>query len=208
MLRRAAVACLRQLVTREAKEVSDQALTLAVDSNKPDPSYMARPESNITETGLEGVLYGMMDTEIDGKLISDIEDTLVSLLQSLATKNLTRWLLLLKDVLSASTGKCYIGHAGKCYTGHFGKCYTDQACQPCKCCDTLVSLLQSLATKNLTRWLLLLKDVLSASTGKCYIGHAGKCYTGHPGQSAAVSGHQESDQVAIAAEGRSQCLYW
>ena len=107
LLRRAAVACLRQLVTREAKEVSDQALTLAVDSNKPDPSYMARPESNITETGLEGVLYGMMDTEIDGKLISDIEDTLVSLLQSLATKNLTRWLLLLKDVLSASTGKCY-----------------------------------------------------------------------------------------------------
>ncbi|KAK3093785.1 hypothetical protein FSP39_020183 [Pinctada imbricata] len=103
LLRRAAVACLRQLVTREAKEVSDLALTLAVDSNKPDLLSSTKPDVLITETGLEGVLYGMMDTETDGKLISDVQDTLVSLLQSLATKNLTRWLLLLKDVLSAST---------------------------------------------------------------------------------------------------------
>lgn len=95
LLRRAAVGCLRQLVTREAGEVSDQALTLAGDGTNED--------SIVTETGLEGLLFGMMDTETDGKLISDVQDTLVSLLQSLATQNLTRWLLLLKGVLSAST---------------------------------------------------------------------------------------------------------
>ncbi|XP_048732912.2 HEAT repeat-containing protein 5B-like isoform X5 [Ostrea edulis] len=95
LLRRAAVGCLRQLVTREAGEVSDQALTLAGDDSNED--------SIVTETGLEGLLFGMMDTEIDGKLISDVQDTLISLLQSLATQNLTRWLLLLKGVLSSST---------------------------------------------------------------------------------------------------------
>lgn len=84
-------------MTREAGEVSDQALTLAGDGTNED--------SIVTETGLEGLLFGMMDTETDGKLISDVQDTLVSLLQSLATQNLTRWLLLLKGVLSASTGK-------------------------------------------------------------------------------------------------------
>lgn len=100
LLRRAAVGCLRQLVTREAGEVSEQALTLAVSEGKEGP-----PDSIITDTGLEGSLFGMMDTETDGKLISDVQDTIDSLLQSLATQNLTRWLKLLKDVLSASTGK-------------------------------------------------------------------------------------------------------
>lgn len=95
LLRRAAVGCLRQLVTREAGEVSEQALTLAVSEGT---------DTLITDTGLEGALFGMMDTETDGKLISDVQDTIDSLLQSLATKNLTRWLKLLKDVLSASTG--------------------------------------------------------------------------------------------------------
>ena len=101
MLRRAAVACLRQLVTREAKEVSEHALTLAVDDTLKD----AKAEFCITESGLEGALFAMCDTEVDEKLISDIQDTLVSLLQSLATQNLTRWLNLVREVLSASTGK-------------------------------------------------------------------------------------------------------
>ncbi|PVD26321.1 hypothetical protein C0Q70_13992 [Pomacea canaliculata] len=97
LLRRAAVACLRQLVTREAKEVSTMALTLAGDGKD------GRSSSNIGETGLEGALFSMLDREVDGKLVSDVQDTLVSLLQSLAILNLTRWLQLLKDVLSAST---------------------------------------------------------------------------------------------------------
>lgn len=103
MLRRAAVACLRQLVTREAKEVSEHALNLAVD----DTSKDGKPDFGITESGLEGALFAMCDTEVDEKLISDIQDTLVSLLQSLATQNLTRWLNLVREVLSASTGECH-----------------------------------------------------------------------------------------------------
>ncbi|KAK7506949.1 hypothetical protein BaRGS_00001800 [Batillaria attramentaria] len=97
LLRRAAVACLRQLVTREAKEVSAMALTLAGEGKD------GRSSSNISESGLEGALFSMLDEETDGKLVSDVQDTLVSLLQALAITNLTRWLQLLKDVLSAST---------------------------------------------------------------------------------------------------------
>ncbi|XP_076463435.1 HEAT repeat-containing protein 5B-like isoform X2 [Babylonia areolata] len=97
LLRRAAVACLRQLVTREAKEVSAMALTLSGEGKD------GRCSANITESGLEGALFSMLDTETDGKLTSDVQDTLVSLLQALAIPNLTRWLQLLKDVLSASS---------------------------------------------------------------------------------------------------------
>uniref|UniRef100_A0A8C5TAC1 HEAT repeat-containing protein 5B n=1 Tax=Malurus cyaneus samueli TaxID=2593467 RepID=A0A8C5TAC1_9PASS len=59
---------------------------------------------NITETGLEGVLFGMLDRETDRKLCSDIHDTLGHMLSSLAVENLSHWLMLCKDVLAASSG--------------------------------------------------------------------------------------------------------
>lgn len=63
---------------------------------------------NITETGLEGVLFGMLDRETDRKLCSDIHDTLGHMLSSLAVENLSHWLMLCKDVLAASSGKCSV----------------------------------------------------------------------------------------------------
>uniref|UniRef100_A0A3Q3FDQ2 HEAT repeat-containing protein 5B n=1 Tax=Labrus bergylta TaxID=56723 RepID=A0A3Q3FDQ2_9LABR len=62
-------------------------------------------ELNITETGLEGVLFGMLDRETDRKLCSDIHDTLGHMLSSLAVEKLSHWLKLCKDVLAATTGK-------------------------------------------------------------------------------------------------------
>ena len=59
----------------------------------------------ITDTGLEGALFSMLDKETDPKLCSDIQDTLLSMLQSLAVSKLTRWLQLIKAVLQASSGK-------------------------------------------------------------------------------------------------------
>uniref|UniRef100_A0A6Q2ZMP5 HEAT repeat-containing protein 5B n=1 Tax=Esox lucius TaxID=8010 RepID=A0A6Q2ZMP5_ESOLU len=84
LLRRASVACLRQLVQREAAEVCEYAMNL-----------------NITETGLEGVLFGMLDRETDRKLCHDIHDTLGHMLSSLAVDKLSHWLKLCKDVLAA-----------------------------------------------------------------------------------------------------------
>uniref|UniRef100_A0A663N548 HEAT repeat-containing protein 5B n=1 Tax=Athene cunicularia TaxID=194338 RepID=A0A663N548_ATHCN len=97
LLRRAAVACLRQLAQREAAEVCEYAMSLAKNG------------VNITETGLEGVLFGMLDRETDRKLCSDIHDTLGHMLSSLAVENLSHWLMLCKDVLAASSGNTFVG---------------------------------------------------------------------------------------------------
>uniref|UniRef100_A0A8C3CWG7 HEAT repeat-containing protein 5B n=1 Tax=Cairina moschata TaxID=8855 RepID=A0A8C3CWG7_CAIMO len=92
LLRRAAVACLRQLAQREAAEVCEYAMSLAKNE-------LVRDEM----TGLEGVLFGMLDRETDRKLCSDIHDTLGHMLSSLAVENLSHWLMLCKDVLAASS---------------------------------------------------------------------------------------------------------
>ncbi|CAH1153655.1 unnamed protein product [Phaedon cochleariae] len=99
LLRRAAISCLRQLVQREAKEVCEHAMNLASES---------REQNNvegltITETGLPGVFFSMLDTETDTGLIKDIHDTIISMLQVLSADNLAQWLGLCKGVLTVAT---------------------------------------------------------------------------------------------------------
>ncbi|XP_075452758.1 HEAT repeat-containing protein 5B isoform X5 [Ascaphus truei] len=100
LLRRAAVACLRQLAQREAAEVCEYAMNLAKNAGDKETRGI---NINITDTGLEGVLFGMLDRETDRKLCSDIHDTLGHMLSSLAMDKLSHWLLLCKDVLAASS---------------------------------------------------------------------------------------------------------
>ncbi|KAE8601579.1 hypothetical protein XENTR_v10013725 [Xenopus tropicalis] len=100
LLRRAAVACLRQLAQREAAEVCEYAMNLAKNAGDKESSGL---NINITDTGLEGVLFGMLDRETDRKLCSDIHDTLGHMLSSLAVEKLSHWLQLCKDVLAASS---------------------------------------------------------------------------------------------------------
>uniref|UniRef100_A0AAZ3PEL1 HEAT repeat-containing protein 5B n=1 Tax=Oncorhynchus tshawytscha TaxID=74940 RepID=A0AAZ3PEL1_ONCTS len=100
LLRRAAVACLRQLAQREAAEVCEYAMSLARNKDSTDSTTV---NLNITETGLEGVLFGMLDRETDRKLCHDIHDTLGHMLSSLAVDKLSHWLKLCKDVLAATT---------------------------------------------------------------------------------------------------------
>ena len=61
---------------------------------------------SVAETGLEGMLFSMLDMETDEKLRTNINDTLISMLHELAGEDLARWLSLCKAVLAASTGKC------------------------------------------------------------------------------------------------------
>ncbi|XP_034187118.1 HEAT repeat-containing protein 5B isoform X2 [Osmia lignaria lignaria] len=102
LLRKAAISCLRQLAQREAKEVCEHAMTLANESR--DTNVVEGLV--ITETGLPGVLFSMLDTETDSKLIKDIHDTLTSMLQILAADNLSQWLSLCKDVLTIASEAC------------------------------------------------------------------------------------------------------
>ncbi|XP_077179157.1 HEAT repeat-containing protein 5A isoform X1 [Paroedura picta] len=98
LLRRAVLACLRQLVQREAAEVSEHAVSLAKD-NRED----FNPDINIREVGLEGALLILLDKELDPKLCQDIRETLIHMLTTMAVKRLSFWLKLCKDVLAAST---------------------------------------------------------------------------------------------------------
>ncbi|XP_073751136.1 HEAT repeat-containing protein 5A isoform X5 [Callorhinus ursinus] len=97
LLRRAVLACLRQLVQREAAEVSEHAVMLAKDSRKE-----LTPDANIREVGLEGALLTLLDKETDQKLCHDIKETLNHMLTSMAVDKLSFWLKLCKDVLAAS----------------------------------------------------------------------------------------------------------
>ncbi|XP_036114820.1 HEAT repeat-containing protein 5A isoform X2 [Molossus molossus] len=97
LLRRAVLACLRQLVQREAAEVSEHAVMLAKDSREE-----VTPDANIREVGLEGALLTLLDKETDQKLCRDIKETLNYMLTSMAVDKLFFWLKLCKDVLAAS----------------------------------------------------------------------------------------------------------
>ncbi|XP_039598006.1 HEAT repeat-containing protein 5A isoform X3 [Polypterus senegalus] len=98
-LRRAVVACLRQLTQREAKEVSEHAVALFKDLPSRD---MATLDAAIKESGLEGALFSLLDKESDQQLCQDIKETLNHMLTSMSVNNLSHWIKLCKDVLSAS----------------------------------------------------------------------------------------------------------
>uniref|UniRef100_A0A8B9PYS1 HEAT repeat containing 5A n=1 Tax=Apteryx owenii TaxID=8824 RepID=A0A8B9PYS1_APTOW len=103
LLRRAVVACLHQLVQREAAEVSEYAVAL-VKENKDSflSGALFLADVNVREIGLEGALLGLLDKELDQRLCQDIKDTLSHMLTSMAVEKLSFWLKLCKDVLAAS----------------------------------------------------------------------------------------------------------
>uniref|UniRef100_A0A672QC37 HEAT repeat-containing protein 5A n=1 Tax=Sinocyclocheilus grahami TaxID=75366 RepID=A0A672QC37_SINGR len=122
-LRRAVVACLRQLAQREAVEVSEHAVALVKELPRRDNTQLGESASpplhnivssqhvsavlcilNVTikEVGLEGALFSLLDRESDPRLCRDIQETLVHMMSSAAESNLADWLKLCKDVLSAS----------------------------------------------------------------------------------------------------------
>ncbi|XP_049994757.1 HEAT repeat-containing protein 5A isoform X3 [Alexandromys fortis] len=96
LLRRAVLACLRQLVQREAVEVSEHAVLLARDSGD------LAADADIKEVGLEGALLALLDKETDKSLCQDIRETLHHMLTSMAVEKLSFWLKLCRDVLAAS----------------------------------------------------------------------------------------------------------
>uniref|UniRef100_A0A3Q4I408 HEAT repeat containing 5a n=1 Tax=Neolamprologus brichardi TaxID=32507 RepID=A0A3Q4I408_NEOBR len=100
-LRRAVVACLRQLVQREALEVSEHAIALVKELPRRDNTQL---DVTIKEVGLEGALFILLDRESDFSLRKDIQETLVHMMAASATSSkLAHWLKLCKDVLSATT---------------------------------------------------------------------------------------------------------
>ncbi|XP_051502390.1 HEAT repeat-containing protein 5A isoform X1 [Myxocyprinus asiaticus] len=98
-LRRAVVACLRQLAQREAVEVSEHAVALVKELPRRDNTQL---DVTIKEVGLEGALFSLLDRQSDPHICRDIRETLVHMISSAAEGNLAHWLKLCKDVLSVS----------------------------------------------------------------------------------------------------------
>lgn len=65
-----------------------------VDTNK---KKFALPES-----GLEGALFGMLDTEVNKELRCHLQETLISLVQGTSGELLNNWLMLSKEILATS----------------------------------------------------------------------------------------------------------
>jgi hypothetical protein len=101
VLRQSAVACLRQLAQREAREVCVHAAVM-IEAEKDKEGRGCLDVLRFTESGLPGILFSILDHELDHSLISNIHDTLTSIMQSMAAENLTGWLGLLREVLTVS----------------------------------------------------------------------------------------------------------
>ncbi|XP_063803533.1 HEAT repeat-containing protein 5A isoform X1 [Pseudophryne corroboree] len=97
ILRRAVLACLRQLAQREAAEVSEHAMTMAKDGEED-----FKLDINMRELGLEGVLLSLLDRESDCQLLQDVKETLLHMQSCTGLRRLSFWLKLHKDILSAS----------------------------------------------------------------------------------------------------------
>uniref|UniRef100_A0A671MCN5 HEAT repeat-containing protein 5A n=1 Tax=Sinocyclocheilus anshuiensis TaxID=1608454 RepID=A0A671MCN5_9TELE len=117
-LRRAVVACLRQLAQREAVEVSEHAVALVKELPCRDNTQLGESASpplhnivssqHVSEVGLEGALFSLLDRESDPRLCRDIQETLVHMMSLAAESSLAHWLKLCKDVLSASADTTHL----------------------------------------------------------------------------------------------------
>ncbi|XP_037575108.1 HEAT repeat-containing protein 5B-like isoform X1 [Dermacentor silvarum] len=119
LLRRAAVACLRQLSQREAREVCEHASSWAKENSalnggagKGGTNQQQQKQQRQRwacegaplpwEAELPGVLFALLDRETDPRLVSHLHDSLTSMLQAMLDDSLGQWLGLCKDVLTAA----------------------------------------------------------------------------------------------------------
>lgn len=100
VLRKASVSCLRQLLQREAREVREHAQSLVPQGMLPADQ---RKDAPLPETGLEGALFALLDTETDKELRQHIKEALTSLVQATASDLLSYWLTLCKDILGSTS---------------------------------------------------------------------------------------------------------
>jgi len=99
-LRRAAVACLRQLSQREAKEVCE--ITSSFGSVGVKDTHCVEGIMAYSDSGLPGMLFSLLDQEEDPLVIKYAQETITSILIAMSADNLTSWLSLCKEVLTVS----------------------------------------------------------------------------------------------------------
>lgn len=102
LLRKQALACLRQLLQHEARECREHAKTLAPPAGIRHHAERAR--ARLPETGLEGALFALLDMEQDTEARQHARQCLHFLLQAGAEQRLAFWLSLCREVLAGGSG--------------------------------------------------------------------------------------------------------
>uniref|UniRef100_A0A0X3P7M8 HEAT repeat-containing protein 5B n=1 Tax=Schistocephalus solidus TaxID=70667 RepID=A0A0X3P7M8_SCHSO len=116
VLRRAAVACIRQMSQKEANEICEAiGAAAAAAATAPGaltfahkletgflPTALAKPAASLP---LEAILFSLLDVESHFRMRRDIEETLLSLLQSRGTLHLSGWIRILKQLLQMTANK-------------------------------------------------------------------------------------------------------
>lgn len=100
-LRKASVACLRQFAQREAATMCD--IAQGLDTEEDEQTLELGTLTLNKQFGLPGLLFSLLDHEVDPSLTSDIHDTLNSMMHSTAVTNLSAWLSMCREVLSVAT---------------------------------------------------------------------------------------------------------
>jgi len=99
-LRRAAVSCLRQLAQREAREVCEIAMDLGNLGVK--DTHCVEGIMAYSDSGLPGMLFSLLDQEEDALVSSLAQQTVTSILVTMAATSLSTWLALCREVLTVS----------------------------------------------------------------------------------------------------------
>jgi len=99
-LRRASVACLRQLSQREAKEVCEIASSFGNVGIK--DTHCVEGIMAYSDSGLPGMLFSLLDQEEDSLVVKHAQETITSILIAMSADNLTSWLSLCQEVLTVS----------------------------------------------------------------------------------------------------------
>ena len=100
-LRKASVACLRQFAQREAKTMCE--ISRNLDTDEDEENLEIGTLTLNKQFGLPGLLFSLLDHEVDPSLTSDIHDALNSMMHSTAVTNLSVWLSMCREVLAVAT---------------------------------------------------------------------------------------------------------
>ena len=90
------MAVLRQLAQREAVEVCEIAFSLGNVGVK--DTHCVEGIMAYSDSGLPGMLFSLLDQEEDGVVMRHAQQTVTSILVTMASSSLTAWLGLCKEV--------------------------------------------------------------------------------------------------------------
>ena len=104
ILRKSSVSCLRQFAQREAGTMCQIATNL--DTEEDEVDLVAKEIGTLTlskQFGLPGLLFSLLDHELDPNLTSDIHDAVNSMMHSTAVPTLSAWLAMCREVLTVAS---------------------------------------------------------------------------------------------------------